>query len=347
MGQVPDHYAILQVSQTASEDDIKKSYRRLVLRTHPDKCPDDTNASKRFQTVSESYKILSDPIKRAAYDLENRGKQYSPGQDRKPSDGFAGTTHAREDEPTDFESQEAEICEFWANILEKELASLRLMHTELWHQRDLVQTHIMTICTRVKELFEEEKRDNTAEKSARKWIAFLLCRRDSIETKACRARRSSERVTELLGLDARLENLKIDYDVFTKKIDTIDSIKTTTYRRLLNAQYHGTRAQARDRAEQERKEAQRQRQEKQSLEKEYEDWLREERERIMSEIAEQERLEKQRVKADCEAWKREEREREVLADRARAIKEYNERERKRADSAGVGRTESASVCTGA
>ncbi|KAK7938139.1 Djp1 [Apiospora aurea] len=324
MDQVQDHYAVLQVPPTASGIDIKKSYHRLVLLTHPDKSPDDPGATKKFQAVSNAYETLRDPLKRAAYDIESRGRQQSLGQDRKPSDEFARTSHTKEDEPTDFKGQDAETCEFWANVLEQELASLILKRGELRHQIQLIESYITEILKTI-EVFEEEENGNKDEKLEKNWIAFLFRRRALMEAKASRARQRSERALELLELKARWVRLHTEHAGFAKKIDAIESVITATYRRLLNVQHHETRAQARDRAEQERKKAQRQA--KQRQRKEYEDWIREERERMMSEIAEQERLEKQRVKADCEAWEREKRQREVLADRARAVREYEERER--------------------
>ncbi|XP_046857692.1 dnaJ homolog subfamily B member 6-B-like isoform X2 [Xenia sp. Carnegie-2017] len=64
-----DYYDILGVTTDATEQDIKKAYRKLALKWHPDKNPDDKeNASKMFQDISEAYEILSDGEKRAIYD---------------------------------------------------------------------------------------------------------------------------------------------------------------------------------------------------------------------------------------------------------------------------------------
>ena len=64
----PDPYAVLGVDRKASADDIKKAYRKLARRYHPDRNPDDTAAEERFKEVQAAYDILSDPDKRKQYD---------------------------------------------------------------------------------------------------------------------------------------------------------------------------------------------------------------------------------------------------------------------------------------
>lgn len=63
-----DYYEILEVSQSASGDEIKKSYRRLALQLHPDRNPDDPSAEERFKEATEAFQVLSNPDKRARYD---------------------------------------------------------------------------------------------------------------------------------------------------------------------------------------------------------------------------------------------------------------------------------------
>lgn len=63
-----DYYEVLGVSKGASEDVIKKSYRRLARKIHPDVNPGDKSSQKRFQEVQEAYDVLKDPEKRRAYD---------------------------------------------------------------------------------------------------------------------------------------------------------------------------------------------------------------------------------------------------------------------------------------
>jgi len=63
-----DYYAVLDVPRTASDEDIKKSYRKLAMKYHPDRNNGSKDAEERFKEITEAYDILRDPQKRAAYD---------------------------------------------------------------------------------------------------------------------------------------------------------------------------------------------------------------------------------------------------------------------------------------
>ena len=63
-----DYYEVLGVAKSAGADEIKKAYRKLALKYHPDKNPGDKSAEEKFKELSEAYEALSDPQKRAAYD---------------------------------------------------------------------------------------------------------------------------------------------------------------------------------------------------------------------------------------------------------------------------------------
>jgi curved DNA-binding protein len=75
-----DYYEILGVPRNASEDDIKKAYRKLARKYHPD-VSKEKNAEEKFKEVGEAYEVLKDAEKRAAYDQMGR---YQPGQDFRP-----------------------------------------------------------------------------------------------------------------------------------------------------------------------------------------------------------------------------------------------------------------------
>ena len=68
MAEKRDYYEVLGVSKNASEEDIKKAYRKLAKQYHPDMNPGDKNAEARFKEAGEAYEVLSDPAKRRKYD---------------------------------------------------------------------------------------------------------------------------------------------------------------------------------------------------------------------------------------------------------------------------------------
>ncbi len=67
-----DYYGTLGVGNDVNLEEIKKAYRRLALKFHPDRNPGDPNAEERFKEISEAYGVLADPEKRARYDLLSR-----------------------------------------------------------------------------------------------------------------------------------------------------------------------------------------------------------------------------------------------------------------------------------
>jgi molecular chaperone DnaJ len=68
-----DYYEVLGVPRDVSEEDLKKAYRRMALKYHPDKNPGDKNAEEKFKEVSEAYDVLRDGNKRASYDRYGHG----------------------------------------------------------------------------------------------------------------------------------------------------------------------------------------------------------------------------------------------------------------------------------
>jgi molecular chaperone DnaJ len=87
-----DYYAILGVSRNAKETDIKKSYRRLARKNHPDVNPGDKSAEERFKSIQEAYDVLSDSKKRTMYDkygfYSENFKEPPGGQGQGFADGF-------------------------------------------------------------------------------------------------------------------------------------------------------------------------------------------------------------------------------------------------------------------
>ncbi|WP_373518333.1 DnaJ domain-containing protein [Pricia sp.] len=63
-----DYYKILQVDKNASQKDIKKAFRKLASKYHPDKNPDDRTAEEKFKEINEANEVLGSPGKRKKYD---------------------------------------------------------------------------------------------------------------------------------------------------------------------------------------------------------------------------------------------------------------------------------------
>ncbi|MFN8911510.1 MAG: DnaJ domain-containing protein, partial [Alphaproteobacteria bacterium] len=80
-----DYYSLLSVEKNASQDDIKKAYRKLAMKYHPDRNQGDKEAEKKFKEINEAYEVLKDEQKRAAYDRFGHAAFENAG-----SGGFGG-----------------------------------------------------------------------------------------------------------------------------------------------------------------------------------------------------------------------------------------------------------------
>ena len=86
-----DYYTVLGVNRDSSEDDIKKAYRKLAMKFHPDRNPDDKQAEEKFKEAKEAYEVLTDGRKRAAYDqFGHAGVDPSTGFGAAGARGFGG-----------------------------------------------------------------------------------------------------------------------------------------------------------------------------------------------------------------------------------------------------------------
>lgn len=79
MAEKRDYYEVLGVSKNATDDELKKAYRKKAIQYHPDKNPDDKEAEEKFKEAAEAYDVLSDPQKRARYDQFGHAGMSGPG----------------------------------------------------------------------------------------------------------------------------------------------------------------------------------------------------------------------------------------------------------------------------
>src|SRR6056300_410439 len=80
-----DYYEVLGVDRGASDQDVKKAYRRIAMKYHPDRNPDDADADAKFKEATEAYDVLMNKEKRAAYDQFGHA-----GVDSQMGGGFQG-----------------------------------------------------------------------------------------------------------------------------------------------------------------------------------------------------------------------------------------------------------------
>jgi molecular chaperone DnaJ len=86
----PDYYDVLGVTRSASDDDIKKAFRKKAMEYHPDKNPGDQQAEAKFKEINAAYDILKDPQKRAAYDQMGHAAFEQGMGGQHPGGGFGG-----------------------------------------------------------------------------------------------------------------------------------------------------------------------------------------------------------------------------------------------------------------
>lgn len=106
-----DYYSILGVERKATPDDIKKAYRRLARKYHPD-VSKEKNAEEQFKNLQEAYEVLKDPEKRNAYD--QLGSQWKSGQEFRPPPGWQSQGRYRHEQFT--EEDLGSFSDFFANL---------------------------------------------------------------------------------------------------------------------------------------------------------------------------------------------------------------------------------------
>jgi len=95
MASKRDYYEILGVNRDASDEDLKKAYRKLAMKYHPDRNPDDKSSEEKFKEAKEAYEVLTEPDKRRAYDAYGHaGVNPNMGAGGAGAEGFGGFSEA-------------------------------------------------------------------------------------------------------------------------------------------------------------------------------------------------------------------------------------------------------------
>ena len=146
-----DYYKVLGISKSASEDEIKKAYRKQARKYHPDVNPDNKEAERKFKEVNEAYEVLSDATKRQKYD------QY--GSNWKQADQFGGSGPFTYDDGDGFDGQY--FSDFFNNLFgggfrggfgNRSFRGEDLTSELALDLRDVYQTHKHTIVLGEKQL---------------------------------------------------------------------------------------------------------------------------------------------------------------------------------------------------
>ncbi len=106
-----DYYGILGLEKTASLDDIKKTYRKLARKYHPDVNPDDRKAENRFKEIEEAYQVLSEPERRAKYD--QLGASWYKHQQSDSQEDFDWSQWVSEAPPSDLSDSPTDFSDFF------------------------------------------------------------------------------------------------------------------------------------------------------------------------------------------------------------------------------------------
>lgn len=120
-----DFYAILGIGKAATEDEIKKAYRKLAVKFHPDKNPGNKEAEEKFKEISAAYEVLNDPAKRKKYDKygENWDKidesQFGGGRPQYQNAPGNGQGYQFEGDPSEFFGGGSDFSEIFGSFFNK------------------------------------------------------------------------------------------------------------------------------------------------------------------------------------------------------------------------------------
>src|SRR6188508_1319938 len=111
-----DYYKILGIPNTATQDEIKKAYRKLARKLHPDINPNDKEAHKKFQQINEANEVLSDPEKRKKYDQYGKDWQHGEAYEQARQQQQQGGTQRGGQRQGDFDFGGGDFSDFFGSM---------------------------------------------------------------------------------------------------------------------------------------------------------------------------------------------------------------------------------------
>lgn len=112
-----DYYKILELDKNASEADIKKAYRKLARKYHPDLNPNDAAAKQKFQQINEANEVLSDPEKRKKYDQYGKDWQHGEAYEQaRQQQHYSGGRNQRGQQGAGMDFEEGDFSDFFSSM---------------------------------------------------------------------------------------------------------------------------------------------------------------------------------------------------------------------------------------
>ncbi len=111
-----DYYKTLGIEKTATEEEIKKAYRKLARKLHPDLNPNDADANKKFQQINEANEVLSDPEKRKKYDAYGEHWQHAEQYEQAKQSRSQSSSSSSRDEYTYSGADEDDFSDFFESL---------------------------------------------------------------------------------------------------------------------------------------------------------------------------------------------------------------------------------------